>query len=173
MREMTRLLTDMPERVGPKSMIGPVPCRPPGRVDTRHEQRVLGRGWELSGTVGSPGRARKLVRACLAEWGIEGESVDAVELIVSELVTNSVTHAGTGRVWCRLERADGVVRIEVCDEGRGWSGVPEPLGAGGSEDECGRGLFLVAHAASSWGSYQAQAGRVVWAHVAAPRPRAG
>lgn len=166
MREVTGLLTDLSGHVGARSTVGPAPCRSPGRVDACREKRSLNhsRLWEFPRTPESPGRARKLARICLAGWGIGGEPADAVELIVSELITNSVTHTRSARVWFGLALTDSTIAIEVRDEGPGGGGSLEPGGAA-DEDESGRGLFLVAHAASSWGRRRIEAGQAVWAHV--------
>jgi len=85
----------------------------------------------LSGSSLAPGAARDLVRAALSEWsgtGLPGAvqlrerlAEDAI-LVVSELVTNAVVHAGTEvELVCRLEAEPGLpdgglaVVVEVCD----------------------------------------------------------
>jgi anti-sigma regulatory factor (Ser/Thr protein kinase) len=116
----------------------------------------------------SPGRARRLARECLAGWGIGGDPADAVELIVSELITNAVMHTRTAHVWLCLALSGTTIGIEVGDGGLDGQRTLEAGVAENLEGESGRGLFLVAHAAASWGSRKGRAGRVVWAHVDAP-----
>ena len=69
----------------------------------------------------APGNARGLTRAALAGWRERGLTVpdrlaDEVVVVVSELVTNAVVHAGTdvGLV-CRLEPDSGSCVVEVSD----------------------------------------------------------
>lgn len=104
--------------------------------------------------------ARELVRETLAEWAME-DLLDEAELVVSELVTNAVTHGGSA---CRLElsHSSGALRIEVTDEGTG-SPEPQPFDA---EAEHGRGLVLVSAMSTSWGVEAAPAGKKVWADLA-------
>lgn len=77
--------------------------------------------------------------------------LDRVLLLVSELVTNSVRHAGSGPgnyVGLRLEVDDNRVRGEVSDAGGGFSTVvslPKP------EEASGWGLFLTDRVADRWG----------------------
>ncbi len=104
--------------------------------------------------------ARTLVREVLAEWAMEG-LLDEAEVVVSELVTNAVTHGGSA---CRLElsHTSGALRIEVSDEGAG-SPEPQPLDR---DSEHGRGLLLVSAMSTSWGVEAAPDGKKVWAVLA-------
>jgi len=90
-----------------------------------------------------------LVRGSLADWldhqPIDGEDVEDLLLVASELATNAVRHAGgapTG-LSLRARAADDAVVIEVEDDGGEailhWNDLerPEP------EAEKGRGLWLV------------------------------
>ncbi|MFG2649396.1 hypothetical protein [Streptomyces sp. NPDC048436] len=53
--------------------------------------------WQLPRTTRSAARARALLRELLVEWKVEGEVVDTAELLLPELVANSVQHAFVGR----------------------------------------------------------------------------
>ena len=67
----------------------------------------------------SPSVARHWV---VDELGLVGRAAEDVQLLVSELVSNSVLHAGLpadALIWVRVARVDGGVRVEVCDEGGG------------------------------------------------------
>ncbi|MFE2723534.1 ATP-binding protein [Kitasatospora sp. NPDC059327] len=61
--------------------------------------------------------ARRQVRDRLASWGWDGERVDDLVLITSELVTNAVVHAchGNGEVRLYLQEFAGDCRLEVWD----------------------------------------------------------
>lgn len=101
--------------------------------------------------------ARRLVAEELT--GVPRGTVDTVVLLVSELATNCVVHAGTG-FELRLERTAGVVRVEVTDQGVGMPAPrhPRPL------EPSGRGLQIVDMLATTWGVRQEQGGRghTVW-----------
>ncbi|MDA8048081.1 MAG: ATP-binding protein [Actinomycetota bacterium] len=114
--------------------------------------------------------ARRLLSTAVGAWGM-GDSVrhDGA-LAVSELVTNSVLHAGTpvGVRICRL--GDGI-RIEVED---GNSHLPvvdaaRPEDLLSNRSMTGRGLALVAATADRWGSEPRPCGKVTWAEVATGR----
>lgn len=103
--------------------------------------------------------ARRFVSGCLA--GGPEDAVANAELVVSELVTNSILHAGSVmRIGVR--QAGTVVRLEVGDQDRRR---PEPkqysLDAG-----TGRGLQLVEALAVAWGVDAGRDGKTVWADVA-------
>ncbi|MEH0470183.1 SpoIIE family protein phosphatase [Streptomyces sp. B21-097] len=135
----------------------------------------------LAGSPLAPGTARDLVRGALAEWagagrppaGELGERLaqDAV-LVVGELVTNAVVHAGTDvELVCRLEeepgRPDGcpAVVVEVGDHHP--SRAPRD-GAGETPceiPEYGRGLRLVATLADAWGVTYRRGTKTVWARL--------
>lgn len=81
-------------------------------------------------------------------------------MVISELVTNAITH-GAGTVRLSLEAQRDVVRVEVSDSG---SSSPHPLpldpdGVGG------RGLRIVEAIAPRWGVQEDGKGKTVWAEV--------
>ncbi|MGA5201695.1 MULTISPECIES: ATP-binding protein [Streptomyces] len=102
--------------------------------------------------------ARAEVRRQLEGWGIaeRGEVADVAELLVGELVTNAVVHAGS-RLRLTLFAAHGVLRCEVADTERR---VPRVLAAGTGES--GRGMFLVDALAQRWGCHRDGPGKTVW-----------
>lgn len=91
-------------------------------------------------------------------WGLgeRGEVADVAELLVGELATNALVHAG-GRFRLTLFAAHGVLRCEVAD---GERRVPRVLDAGTGEN--GRGTFLVDAPAQRWGCHRDGAGKTVW-----------
>ncbi|GAA4893824.1 SpoIIE family protein phosphatase [Streptomyces coeruleoprunus] len=120
--------------------------------------------WSLDAEPRAAGRARRLTRARLADWGLD-DLADTVELLVSELVTNAVRHAASGRpVEVRLVRTD-VLQCEVAD---GGYGLPALLAAGPG-DEHGRGLRVVDALAREWGAGRGADGTSVWCEVPLPR----
>ena len=104
--------------------------------------------------------ARDLVsRACL-DWG-RSSQIQAATLVVSELVTNAMVHAGTD-LEVSLTRCGPRLRIAVKDHS---SRVPR-LQDAGSSGVTGRGLVLVDAVSESWGALPTgDGGKVVWAVI--------
>ena len=113
----------------------------------------------------SVGAARRFCARTLERWGASTDLVDSVCLVVSELVTNAVLHAGTT---CQLtvsgpeSVAADVVRIEVTD------GDPAaPLAKRYDVDAAsGRGLHLVEALSDRFGTQHRGDGKAVWCEVA-------
>lgn len=84
---------------------------------------------------------------------------DDVVLLVSELVTNSVRHSGTGGIEVRVEAVDGRIRVEVSDDGPGFA-ADCPRGDG-------LGLMLVEKLADRWG-LSSEDQFTVWAELSRP-----
>jgi anti-sigma regulatory factor (Ser/Thr protein kinase) len=116
----------------------------------------------------SPRAARRFVTGTLRAWS-EGEVlIDDAALVVTELATNAVLHAGSA-FSVEVTSEDDTVRISVGDRA---AGLPARRGlslAGSS----GRGLSLVAELAERWGSERRDPGKIVWAELhrtPCPRP---
>ena len=106
--------------------------------------------------------ARALVHDALRDWGLVAIRDDAA-LVVTELVTNAITHGGSA-FRLQLSRTAGAFRIEVIDDGEG---TPEPQPQD-TEAEGGRGIMLVDAMSSSWGVENVPRGKLVWAEIAIP-----
>jgi DNA-binding response OmpR family regulator len=104
--------------------------------------------------------ARRFLFRTLAAWDIPQLFPDAV-IVVSELVTNAITHApAPGEL--RLSLLPDVLRVAVTDSG---TGAPEPRQASATR-EGGRGLYLVDALTSAWGMEPVpDGGKVVWAEL--------
>ena len=122
---------------------------------------------DLGAVLTAPGCARSWTREILWEWRL-AHLADAAEVVVSELVTNSVT-ASTGldrsaiRLILTLDR--GELGILVRD---GSPGAPQPRHPG-EEEAGGRGLLLVEALSDRFGWYpvsEGGPGKVVWAVLA-------
>jgi anti-sigma regulatory factor (Ser/Thr protein kinase) len=122
-------------------------------------------GFELPARPDAVSRARKLTRDRLAGWGLAEDTCETAVLVVSELFTNAVVHAAGDHVISELRQYAGQLRISVEDQGYSPTG---PQMHRGSEDEGGRGLFLVDSLSTCWGAHDTSGfatGRVVWAEL--------
>ncbi len=107
------------------------------------------------------GEARRFTRSTLQSWGL-ASLAEITELLVSELVTNALRHAGPPRQ-LRLFQ-DRTLTVEVADTSR-----QIPLLRPTEEDvETGRGMRLVNELAHRWGSRMTRHGKVVWFEVELP-----
>jgi serine phosphatase RsbU (regulator of sigma subunit)/anti-sigma regulatory factor (Ser/Thr protein kinase) len=108
----------------------------------------------------SVSRARRLTRERLLEWGA-GELVDSASLIVSELVTNAVVHAGTtARLVLRLQGQE--LRLEVEDQHPART-IPVVPGLDPLHADHGRGLLITRSLSSAWGVEYTATTKRVWA----------
>jgi anti-sigma regulatory factor (Ser/Thr protein kinase) len=112
----------------------------------------------------APGVARRLVEEALADR-LRAGTLESLELLVSELVTNVVRHASTPRGEClclslRLRRDD--VLVEVSDrDSQPFDSTPIPDPGRGR----GYGLFLVERLSRRWG-VEHEGGTRVWFELA-------
>jgi len=115
---------------------------------------------QLPPDLSSAREARAFTRTLLEEWQA-GEVVDDALLVVSEMVTNAVTHAATA-CELRISVDAAVVRIDVIDQG---AGTPEPLPRSETRGN-GRGLHLIDALTAAWGVEPADgSGKTVWAEL--------
>ncbi|MFD7417420.1 ATP-binding protein [Kitasatospora purpeofusca] len=137
---------DLPDSTGPAS---------PG----------AGEHWAVEHRPDALGPARQAARASLDSWGVGPAAVEAVVLVVSELVTNAVRHAlPPVALRLRHDRPRRRLWVEVTDGGPAVEGGGAVL----PPDEHGRGLLLVASVALTHGARPQHGGSVVrWACLAA------
>ncbi|MFJ9742773.1 ATP-binding protein [Streptomyces sp. NPDC101166] len=111
-----------------------------------------------------PAEVRLLRRATakqLSQWGAP-VAADEAELVVTELATNVVRHVGEGvSATLILEVRGDRLRVEVHDKSR----VAPSLRAADCDQECGRGLHLLASLAADWGTVLTAAGKAVWCEM--------
>ncbi|MFH8379613.1 ATP-binding protein [Kitasatospora sp. NPDC018058] len=115
----------------------------------------------------SPRTARQELRSFLLPHPCGEPLLPTGELLVSELVTNSVQHARVPRgrlIFVRFHLSpDATLRIEVHDADS-EKPMPRPIS---TSAETGRGLFLVQELAQSWGCSPREGGigKFIWCHV--------
>jgi anti-sigma regulatory factor (Ser/Thr protein kinase) len=139
------------------------------RVRARETGRV-GAGESLDVHVPLDARAPATARSLLVPWlrdRVAADVLDSVQLLLSELVSNSVRHSGASAgdlavVRVRLTRY--TVRLEVEDRGRG--GVIAPRRPNLERGD-GFGLNVVQALSHRWGPKRVAAGgTLVWAQLA-------
>lgn len=103
--------------------------------------------------------ARSFARTSLDEWGVR-ELTDPVVLVVSELMTNAVVHAGTAaQLVLRLDPHSLRVEVEDLHPARVL-----PMGTEQPNDDAerGRGLLITSALASAWGVDYGTSSKRVW-----------
>ena len=108
----------------------------------------------------SVGQARHFVTDVLG--GLSKEIADRAAVMISELATNAIRHAGTDFV-VRIERTEQLVCIEVVDGGVGKPSLRHAQ----PRDRSGRGLRIVDVLSDEWGVRRDGSGRgkAVWFNI--------
>jgi anti-sigma regulatory factor (Ser/Thr protein kinase) len=106
-------------------------------------------------------QARRFVSDTLAQWGDE-PYVEAASLLVSDLVTNAVLHAGSAvEVVVGHDGRHANLRIEVHD-----SSLRSPrMGGFDLDATSGRGLALVDAISDRWGVENDADGKKIWFEI--------
>lgn len=130
------------------------------RTGTVPQDRVA--TWELAHERTTAATARTLVRDRLDGWHLDDDTIEAAELIVSELITNAVRY-GAPPLRLRL-LLDRTLTCEVHDS----SPVTPHLRHARTVDEGGRGLFIVSQLASHWGTRYSGDGKTLWTEQEVP-----
>ncbi|QCW79132.1 ATP-binding protein [Streptomyces sp. S6] len=125
------------------------------------------------------GRSRVFIRQTLQHWRLP-DYIDAVDLVVSELVTNAIEATGITdsqpmctavsdeqSIGVQLRIIDTRLYVEVWDRSTETPVRKHP----DDEAEGGRGLLLIEAMTERWDVYQSEVGgKVVWAELALAEP---
>ena len=120
--------------------------------------------WELATEASSVPAVRSAARRFLTEAGSPREEREAVELVITELVTNSVVHS-------RLTGESIQVSVQVTKKGihievRDHESEPPIVRTTGVDSPHGRGLEIVDGIATKWGWTAIEDnGKFVWCDV--------
>jgi anti-sigma regulatory factor (Ser/Thr protein kinase) len=126
---------------------------------------------EIEFTVPAAPSAAGAARRAVARCGLVGADREAILLLlVSELVSNSVRHAGLAageRIRLRAARRDDTCAyVEVCDTGRSGRTPAKRKARGETLEPGGLGLMLVDEMADRWGVHRHGNGTCVWFELA-------
>jgi anti-sigma B factor antagonist len=120
---------------------------------------------QLPFTASSVGVARRHLVSDLIEAGVRASAVTDAALVISELLSNALQHAGPlpgSSILVAWDLEDDNVRVSVSDGGGSTQpelGEPTPTTTGG------RGLRIVARLSRRWGTRCDDKGTTVWAEV--------
>ena len=103
-------------------------------------------------------KARRAATDAIEQWAVRPSVTDDACLVVSELLTNALSHGRSDAVLL-VRHHHGCLRVEVVDEDTRLPVLvaPDP------QSLSGRGLSLVASLATSWGAERTAGGKSVWA----------
>ena len=118
---------------------------------------------ELPAVPMASSQARRATRSVLQEWHVPQGVVDDALLVVSELVTNAVRHAGDESSTLELElaRSGDHLRVALSD---GSKASPSPRSASHVAED-GRGMAILAALSDRWGIEPHNGGKQVWWEV--------
>lgn len=110
----------------------------------------------------SPGHARRAAVAALRRWGCEDTLVEDTALVLSELASNAVLHAGSPfSIQVRAEKS--MLRVAVRDQSPLSANMPAEKG--GLVVDPMHGLGLIDALCTRWGVEGTSNGKVVWAQL--------
>lgn len=118
------------------------------------------RTWPLTRRRGELGRLRGALADILNAWGWEPERVEAVVLVMCEIVTNAHRHTH-GRTRLLLTPTHFGIRLGVHDPDH----TPPRQRDSGPETEGGFGLHILDTLARIWGVEAHPDGKIVWAEI--------
>ncbi|SDF99683.1 Anti-sigma regulatory factor (Ser/Thr protein kinase) [Sinosporangium album] len=125
--------------------------------------------WTLPADPATLSMIRNCVVQELIAWGhrLDVTTIENLRLVVSELVTNAIVHAGEDDIGVTVWAENGEAYLEVQDR----SLIRPCIQASLDTDESGRGLFLVESLSSDWGTDLLLDGKRVWARMRLYAPK--
>lgn len=146
--------------------------RPPAKDDGRYERSdqhyartdlsvQSGVSASFPADRDSPWHARRMAAATLRRWGHERPLIDDVSLVVSELASNAVRHAGS-TFSLALQMQGPLLRVTVEDRA--------PLPGAGLTPRPPHGLCVVESLSTGWGAEPTPHGKVIWAQLPCAAP---
>ncbi len=125
-------------------------------TDARASGGVAPLHLELPAAPEAAAQVRVGLRAMLGDG--RGEPVEVAALLLTELVSNAVRHAG-GEITVRASVRGTLLMAEVCD---GSERTPRLASGHRGDAESGRGILLIDRLADRWGHEPLPTGKRVW-----------
>jgi anti-sigma regulatory factor (Ser/Thr protein kinase) len=116
--------------------------------------------WSFAPELSALREARRQVGPLLAAWGLSPDDRDIALLVINELLSNAVEHAGTS-VELRLSLTDTALLVRVRDQ----SPAAPQLRPFDVQARRGRGLQFVEALAERWSWTVDARGKTVWAEL--------
>ena len=113
---------------------------------------------KLEPASSSASAARRVIEAAVLQTSLAG-FIDEALLLVTELVTNAIVHAGT-EIELRVDTGRDSMRVEVIDQSPGLITIVHEMAS--ETREGGRGLLLLDALATEWGTRHFGWGKSVW-----------
>lgn len=115
----------------------------------------------LPGSLTAAAEARRKLEPFQSLLG--SRRLEELRLLVNEMVTNSLRHAGglKAGIGLKVGATADVLRVEVTDQGPGFDPEVNPPTV---DQTSGRGLFLVQALSDRWGVIRS-GGTMVWAEI--------
>jgi len=135
-----------------------------GALTAAAERALRTAGAGLPRDLVSARTSRRLVDSVLEGW-CDPDVLFSVELLISELVANSIEH-GDSEVDVRIAIGATSVRVEVADHSPDLPVTREVT----PSSSRGRGMHIVDHVASRWGVQSRRSGKCVWFEVLRVQP---
>jgi anti-sigma regulatory factor (Ser/Thr protein kinase) len=106
-------------------------------------------------------QAHRVLQWALDDWAVKGDAADDTRVVLSEMVTNALTHSlDVFRLALHLHGDQILVEVWDCADGVPDVGLPEGLAVNG------RGMFLVDALSKEWGVRpEEQGGKTIWATI--------
>jgi anti-sigma regulatory factor (Ser/Thr protein kinase) len=147
------------DRLSPQDPTGRVAVDVPGYVVMVPQSEVSSMSFQAGWSAAAPRMARQAMREWLADVPCSNAVVEDALVVVSELTTNALMHAGSAAtVVASFDH--GRLRVEVHDE----DPMPPQLRAQ-PDASGGWGLRVVAALADGWGWLATSSGKQVWAEM--------
>jgi anti-sigma B factor antagonist len=121
---------------------------------------------EIPSTLMAPRTARVALHELVADHSLASGQLDILTLLVSEIVTNAVTHGkpeGDGMVEFNVTVTPDLTRVRVSDTGKGFEWPAESLPTGRTDG--GYGITLMDGQSSRWGTRRVPGRFTVWFEV--------
>ncbi len=116
----------------------------------------------IASSARAPSIARHAVTELIRDHPAATAHLDALVLLVSEVVTNAVTHSGLpgdAEIELSVVVTDELTRVVISDQGKGFVQANDALQVGRTG---GYGLLLLGAQASRWGTLNAPGRFSVW-----------